>query len=145
MILSQTCRAAIKALLYIATKSKEGYKSGLKEISFETGENEHTIGKTLQLLVKNKLVSSQKGPYGGFFLSEYQLSEPVISIIKLLDGDQIFNECVLGLKYCSHASPCPLHDDFKNVRDKLVIIFSKNSIGSLTDNLLIGKTFLTHN
>jgi Rrf2 family protein len=145
MILSQTCRAAIKALIFIASQHKEGNKTGLKEIAAEIQENEHTIGKTLQIMVKNNLVSSQKGPTGGFFLSESQLNEPIISVVNLLDGNLIFHGCVLGLEHCSALHPCPMHHDFKIVRDKLLKIFSENTIKSLREDLLLGTTFLSHN
>ena len=144
MILSQTCRAAIKALLFIASHSNEGNKVSSKEISIEIGENEHTIGKTLQLMVKNKLLSSQKGPMGGFFLNEKQLSEPIITVVKLFDGNQIFHDCLLGLRQCSEKHPCPMHDDFKIIRDNLLKIFSQNSIQSLSENIMLGESFLAH-
>ncbi|MBL7830809.1 MAG: Rrf2 family transcriptional regulator [Saprospiraceae bacterium] len=142
MILSQSCRAAIKALVFIATYGKDGHKTSIKEIAIGTGENEHTIGKTLQLLVKNDSLNSQKGPAGGFYLTPEQSAKPLIDIVILLDGNQIFNGCVLGLPQCSAKTPCPMHFEFKEIRDNLVTLFRDNTVGSLSEELLKGGLHL---
>ena len=71
-MLSLTCKASIKAVIYLGSKSDSGKKSSIKEIAEFSNENEHTVGKLLQKLVKEKIINSAKGPNGGFCISAKQ-------------------------------------------------------------------------
>ena len=67
---SKTCEYAIRALIFIAHKSKGGLKTGIKEISAGIDSPAHFIAKILQDLSRRGLVQSMKGPTGGFYLDE---------------------------------------------------------------------------
>ena len=67
-MLSLTCKAAIKAVVYLGLRVESGDKSSIKEIADFIDENEHTVGKLLQTLVKKDIINSAKGPTGGFYL-----------------------------------------------------------------------------
>ncbi|HNK42482.1 MAG TPA: Rrf2 family transcriptional regulator, partial [Flavobacteriales bacterium] len=64
-MLSLTCKASIKAVVFLGSKLASGERSSLKEVAAYTGENEHTVGKLLQRLVKSGIIQSAKGPRGG--------------------------------------------------------------------------------
>ena len=49
-MLSKTCEYAIRAMMFIAQKSKDGEKVGMKAIAKGTGSPEHFIAKILQEL-----------------------------------------------------------------------------------------------
>src|SRR5690606_33900735 len=102
-MLSHTCKTALKAVIYLASKSEQGDKAGMKEIAEHIQASEHTVGKIMQTLVRQKLASSSKGPSGGFFITEFQQNLPLIHIVEAIEGDQIFKECGLGLSQCSAA------------------------------------------
>ena len=53
-MLSLTCKTAIKAVIYLASKYESGEKSGIKEIAEYIDASEHTVGKMLQTLVKGE-------------------------------------------------------------------------------------------
>src|SRR5688572_514132 len=107
-MLSLTCKTAVKAVIFLASKHKSGANAGIKEIAEHIDASEHTVGKLLQTLVKNQVINSVKGPSGGFYISKEQLQKPVIEIVEAIDGDQVFRECGLGLSQCSAAHPCPM-------------------------------------
>ena len=144
MIISQACKIAIKSLVLIASKSFIGEKVGIKLISKEIAENEHTIGKTLQVLVKHGLLSSVRGPQGGFYLTENQYNTNMYKIVETIDGNNIFKECILGLPECNNENPCPMHHSFEGLRVSLYQIFKDNTIRSLCEVLLNGKSILTY-
>lgn len=143
MLISQSARVAIKALLQVASSSGIQHPLTVKQIAENTDENEHTIGKILQSLVKSKKISSKKGPAGGFFLNEIQLNTPIIEIISLIDGDGIFADCVLGLAKCHSENPCPLHTDYLKIRDNMIQLFSKYTILELSKGVIIAQAFLS--
>ena len=71
-MLSVTCKASIKAVIYLGSKSHLAEKASIKEVAEFINENEHTVGKLLQKLVKEELINSAKGPNGGFYINEKQ-------------------------------------------------------------------------
>ncbi len=114
---SKTCEYAIRAMIYIAQKTKDGSKVGFKEIASGIDSPEHFIAKILQDLSKKKLLQSSKGPHGGFYLDAESNKLCLADIVRAIDGDQLFIGCGLGLKYCSEKNPCPIHNEFKYIRD----------------------------
>ena len=116
-MLSLTCKTAIKAVIYLTSKFETGEKSGIKEIAEYIDASEHTVGKMLQALVKEEVICSAKGPTGGFYITAKQKKQPIIHIIEAIDGKEVFKQCGLGLSKCSATHPCPIHNDYKTVRD----------------------------
>lgn len=116
-MLSLTCKTAIKAVIYLASKFETGEKAGIKEIAEYINASEHSVGKMLQTLVKEQVINSLKGPTGGFFITKKQINQPIIHIVVAIDGRDVFNQCGLGLSKCSATHPCPMHDDYKAIRD----------------------------
>src|SRR5665647_259783 len=75
-MVSKTCEYAIRAMIFIAQKSKNGSITGINEIADKIGSPKYFIAKVLQDLVRKELVQSLKGPTGGFYLSLIHISEP---------------------------------------------------------------------
>jgi len=116
-MLSLTCKTAIKAVIYLASKFETGEKSGIKKIAEYIDASEHSVGKMLQSLVKEEVICSAKGPTGGFYITGKQKRQPIINIIEAIEGKEVFKQCGLGLSKCSATHPCPIHNDYKRVRD----------------------------
>lgn len=139
---SKTCEYAIRAMIYIAQKSKEGNKVGIKEIAKGIDSPEHFIAKILQDLSRKRLLQSLKGPNGGFYLEEEALKCSLADIVRVLDGDKIFTGCGLGLKQCSETHPCPIHHEFKLVRKSVQTMLENARLGEFTEELEKSLTFL---
>lgn len=139
---SKTCEYAIRAMIFIAQKSKDGSKVGIKEIAKGIDSPEHFIAKILQELGRKGLLQSMKGPTGGFYLEKEALSRTLAEIVKVIDGDKLFTGCGLGLKQCSETHPCPIHHEFKKVRKSIQNVLEKAKLGEFTDELEKNLTFL---
>lgn len=142
-MLSLSCKAAIKAVIFLGSKFESGDKSGIKEIAKSINENEHTVGKILQKLVKHKIINSSKGPSGGFFITPKQKNQPIINIVMAIDGKDVFNQCGLGLNKCSETRPCPFHNDFKPMRELFKKMCAEKKILDLYQNVNEGLAYLT--
>jgi len=57
-MLSNTCKTAVKAVIFLATKIESGDKAAVKEIAEYIGASEHAVGKLLQTLVKQGVINS---------------------------------------------------------------------------------------
>ncbi len=134
-MLSQKCKYAIRTILYLAVECKKDEKKSLKELSDSLKIPSPFLGKILQELVPKKIISSTKGPNGGFYLTEKNLQLPAIKIIEAIDTLEFFKACGLGLDACSDKFPCPIHNDFKIARDHLQKMFAKKSIRDLAGEI----------
>lgn len=141
-MLSLTCKTAIKAVIYLASKYESEEKSGIKEIAEYINASEHTVGKVLQTLVKEGVINSLKGPTGGFFITAKQINQPIINIVVSIDGKDVFNQCGLGLSKCSATHPCPIHDDYKAVRDLFASMCRQKNVKDLCDPFNSGVAYL---
>jgi Rrf2 family protein len=141
-MLSLTCKIAIKAVIYLASKFESREKASIKAIAEFIDASEHTVGKMLQTLVKEKVINSAKGPTGGFFITAKQKSQPIINIVEAIDGKNVFNQCGLGLSKCSSTHPCPIHDDYKAVRDLFEKICKERKISDLCKPVNNGLAYL---
>ena len=109
IMLSNACKYAIRSILYLAIHTDETTKIGVKKIAEDLDTPQPFLAKLLQQLTKNNLVSSIKGPNGGFYLSEENKNNSIWDIVKNIDGTEKFDQCFLGLKVCSDKKPCPVH------------------------------------
>lgn len=141
-MLSLTCKTAVKAVIYLASKYELGEKMGIRSIAEFIDASEHTVGKLLQTLVKHQVINSTKGPSGGFYLTREQRRQPVINIVEAIDSREIFNQCGLGLSKCSAIHPCPIHNDYKAIRDLFQKLCGEKKVSDLCEPVNNGLAYL---
>lgn len=140
---SKECEYAIKATIYIAQQSNKNTRVNAKEVSKEINAPEAFTAKILQKLCKENILISNRGKQGGFvFDGDRQNKVKLYDVIKIIDGDSIFIKCGLGLQKCSAENPCPVHDDFKEVRDRLIYMVQKYSFYDLALKTTDGLAWL---
>lgn len=139
---SKSCEYAIKAMIFVAQKSKDEVRVGVKDIANGIDAPEHFIAKILQDLGKKKMLNSVKGPNGGFYMDSKNLKSSISDIVKAIDGDSIYKDCVIGLKECSEKNPCPVHFIYKDIKKNLIDMLEQNTIADFNEKLDSGKFFL---
>lgn len=140
---SKTCEYGIRAVIYIFSQNSKGKKLGIKDICKEIDAPEFFTAKILQSLAKQGVISSSKGPNGGFFMEKEQESLTLLDLVIAIDGDQLFKGCGLGLKQCSELSPCPIHNDFKGIREQLERMLRNKKIADLALEINSGAAILS--
>lgn len=141
---SKTCEYGIKAMIFVAQNSKQGKRISIKGIAKGTGAPEHFVAKIMQELGRKKMVQSVKGPNGGFYLDPENFNTSLADIVTALDGHSIYTDCVLGLKTCNESKPCPVHDQYRDVKKNLIKMLEGNTIGDFNTKLDSGKFFLVN-
>lgn len=139
---SKACEYAIRAALYVAIKSTNGERLGLKEIAKEVDSPLPFTAKILQTLSREGIISSTKGPNGGFYLKPKSKPIPLSAIVRAIDGTDTLHTCGIGLKECSDRFPCPIHDQVKAYKESLRRAMNEKTIQELAKDLTEGKTFL---
>lgn len=140
-MLSKTCKYAVNTMIYMATCPKNGEKTGLKEIAKAINSPQAFTAKILQSLVKDGLISSTKGPNGGFSIRRPATEIFLAEIVACIDGDQLFVGCALGLEKCTEEHPCPVHYKFKAMRDHLTGKLQTTHLADVSDRVVTGLSF----
>jgi|AMQJ01.1.fsa_nt_gi Rrf2 family protein len=134
-MLSNTCKYGIRAVIYIALNDGEEKKIGLKEISKELDIPAPFLGKILQILAKNKLLNSTKGPNGGFSLRKPAEEISLLNIVEIIDGLDLFTNCLIGLRTCSSSKhdevQCPVHSKYEPISKQIYNLFDSETIENL--------------
>lgn len=139
-MLSSTCKYALRAVLYLAVNAADGQKIGIKQISRDLEIPTPFLGKILQTLAKHRLLSSTKGPNGGFGLGIPPDEIRLMDVVEIIDGMDNFNRCVIGVKYCSEQeNQCALHSRYARLRNEIKDIFNTETVSELAREVTEGK------
>ena len=140
---SKACEYAIRASIFIATKSSQGIRVGIKDVAKEIDSPEPFTAKIMQILTKNGIIDSAKGVGGGFEVSTVAIKTiKLIQIVDAVDGDSIYMGCGIGLKECSETHPCPVHNEFKVIRELLLDMLTSTTLEELALGVKSGEFFL---
>ncbi len=141
-MLTNSSKYALKAVLYLAQYSSEEHKLMVKDFYEKINVPRAYLAKLLQELSRHKLVSSTRGPRGGFYLSEENRDQPLISIIDVIDGPTRLTSCMLSLEECNEDRPCPLHAAFQPSRIKMIRNLEQLTLRELARDLEQQRSFL---
>ena len=142
---SKATEYALRATIYIAQKGTEENKIGIDEISKAIDSPQSYTAKILQSLRKNnKVIRSVSGPNGGFYMTENVRKQSVRVVLEVMGEDDILEKCVLGLSKCSASKPCPMHAEYKLIKEQLIELFQTKTIQQLADDINNGEGFINN-
>ncbi len=139
---STSCHYGLQAMLYIAFHHSDDKNIELKQIAKDQGIPKHFLSKILQQLVRYELLISMKGPTGGFKLNRPADDIALIEIVDAIDGLGIFTQCGIGFKQCDDSQPCPIHNDFKGVRNQVRELFESKTLKDLVEDVNLGNSII---
>ncbi|MFC2109056.1 RrF2 family transcriptional regulator [Bacteroidota bacterium] len=134
-MLSNASKYAIRSILYLGLHTDEKKKIGVKKIAEDLVTPQPFLAKLLQQLTKSNLVSSTKGPNGGFYLSDENKKNSIWDIVINIDGTIKFDQCFLGLKKCGDENPCPVHYIAAPFKKKILSDFKDKTIAEFTKEI----------
>lgn len=76
--------------------------------------------KGFQRLAHEGLLQTVRGPGGGYQLAASPGAVSILEIVRIVDGRETFEHCVMGLSRCSDTAPCPIHEIWKKMKKKLI-------------------------
>ena len=91
----------------------------------------HFLSKIMKTVVKNGILRSTKGPYGGFSINEKTLSTELILLVNVMGGGAEFGKCALLPGKCNGANPCPMHYKIEAQKRELQQLLTGTTIGDL--------------
>lgn len=134
---SKACEYAIKATIFIAKESLQNRRANLQEIATGIDSPVAFTAKILQQLAHNSIITSIQGAKGGFEIDAKSLKKLTLgSIVLVMDGSEILNNCVLGLEHCSSANPCPVHHKYQGIRNEIKKMLADTFIADLANGVV---------
>ncbi len=95
--MSEAAMIGIHSMVLIA-KSKEQVNADI--IAEKLNASRHHVAKVLQRLVKENLLTSQRGPSGGFLLSKRPQDISIYKIFTSLEGEIEESHCMMNVNIC---------------------------------------------
>ncbi len=126
-------------MVYLAINNRKNYKIGIKKIAKDMELPSPFLGKILYVLAKHGILTSAKGPNGGFALGKPSTQISLLDIVKIIDGMDVFNSCLLGLEICKHdpknVAICPLHHISHPIRKDLKNLYANTNLEEIAKKL----------
>jgi Rrf2 family protein len=134
MIFSNPTEYAIRGLSELAIRGDDKPVL-LDELVKGTDLPRDFLAKVFQKLVRGGVLKSAKGRGGGFRLARPASQIMLIHIVESIDGPQMLDTCVVGLERCNDQMPCPQHDLYKPIRQRLKDYLTTTSLADLAASL----------
>ena len=131
-------------LNYCLTNQIQVLQSHIEEIAKAIDSPQSFTAKILQSLTRNNVISAVRGPNGGFYIADKAKKLPVRAVLQAMGEDDVLEKCVLGLKKCSETQPCPMHEQYKSIKQQLIKLFVTKTIAQLADDIKDGVVFISN-
>ena len=135
-MISNKCKYAIKALVYIAGKGEEDRAILTADIAREQQIPRKFLEIILRELRNNRILESKRGKDGGFRLLRTAEDISLTEVMRIIDGPIAMLPCV-SLNYyrkcdeCEEES-CEIKGVFEQVRDRTLDVLNGQTIKCLT-------------
>ncbi len=113
-MVSSTADYALRAVLLLASRD-DAQAITSNEIADATGTPRNYMAKVLNAVAKSGLISSTRGPAGGFSLAIRPSEITLGRIFDLFDSPPHHPRCLLGSGPCDLARPCRAHKAWMSV------------------------------
>jgi Rrf2 family protein len=134
MIFSNSTEYAIRGLAELGCRLT-GPSVLLDQLVAGTDLPRDFMAKIFQKLVRAGLLRSQKGRGGGFAFARPMHEITLMQIVEAVEGPQLLDRCVVGLSVCNDSMPCPQHDLYKPIRQRLKDYLSTTTVADLAASL----------
>jgi len=142
VIFSNPSEYAIRALSELVLMAQDAPTNGrrpgfvmLDKLTDQAGLPREFLAKIFRQLVEGGLLTSAKGPGGGFALAKPAHEINLLDVITVVDGGHQIDGCVVGLARCNDSVPCPQHDLFKPIRQRLRAYLSTTTLADTAASL----------
>ncbi len=129
-MLSQTGVYAVRAMGYIASKSKEDDKPILsRTIAADMQIPANFLSKIMHRLVQAGLIQSVRGRNGGFVLAKPASTIRVRDVIDLFMQLDNSGHCLIGITTCDGS--CGLHHRWSNIVEQFELMINETAIDKI--------------
>ncbi len=130
MQLTRAADYAVRVMIHLA-KVPRDYRVALSALVEATETPESFLSKVLQALTRARLITSRRGPAGGFQISGRGQEASMRDVLEAIDGPMHLNVCVSEKRACPRQNWCPAHPVWVKAQVTLLEILSSALIKDL--------------
>ncbi|MBI4546320.1 MAG: Rrf2 family transcriptional regulator [Gemmatimonadetes bacterium] len=128
--LSQTAEYALRAVIYLAEEAQHA-PVRVQRMADALSVPRNYLSKTLFMLARAGVLSSGRGPRGGFRLAAPPEKLTLAEIIAPFQPLAERPRCLLGRPECSALSPCAAHARWQAVSEQIRFFFHETTVADL--------------
>lgn len=128
--ISDAASLAMHAMVLLAVNPDKEVST--RRIASQLNASEAHLSKVLQRLAKAGLVTSMRGPKGGFALQRQPHEVRLLDVYEAIEGSLVPNHCLLRARICDGES-CILGDLLETVDRQIGDYLAGTNLSELTD------------
>ncbi|MEZ4215167.1 MAG: Rrf2 family transcriptional regulator [Myxococcota bacterium] len=128
---SLTTRYALRAAVLLAELGPEDRPATVGEMAEALGIPRNYLSKTLHSLAKRGVLTSGRGPSGGFRLALPPEELALSRIVDAVEPGLCDQACLLGRPVCSDADPCSAHVHWRRLTGELDRFLDETTVADL--------------
>ena len=125
---------SVRALLFLALRTNEGYISATK-LAKELGIPATFTRRICTILIKNDILETREGVQGGVRLLANPGSVNLYDLMTLFRDSIDMAECTFRKKLCPNNNTCVLRKRVLKIHEKLIDEFKEITIQTLMDDI----------
>lgn len=107
MLFSHSTAYALRALICLARKPQDS-RWLVMDVANEEGIPQPYLSKVMGTLKSQGMITSMRGPHGGYALAKAPAAITLRDVARLFDGEQPECACLLAYGLCSDCDHCPI-------------------------------------
>lgn len=130
MQLTRAADYGVRVMLHLA-KIGQNRRVSLPALVASTAAPASFLSKVLQQLTRARLITSRRGPNGGFQISTRGRQASMCEVLDAIDGPMCLNLCLSDSRTCPRKSWCPAHPVWVKAQKALLDVLSSARIADL--------------
>lgn len=127
-MLSQTTEYALRAFIYITRQAPRSVR--LNEVAKAVKAPPRYLAKILSQLAREGLLTSTRGPAGGFAPAPRRSPVTLASVAALFEPTTN-QQCLLGTGLCGRNPDCPVHQHWAPIASSMSAFFARTTVEEL--------------
>ena len=130
MQLTRAADYGVRVMIYLAALPP-GERVLLPAIVQATSAPDSFLSKVLQALARTQMITSRRGPAGGFEIAPAGRRASMKDVIEAIDGPLYLNVCLRQGRSCSRKHWCPAHPVWARAQSALLEVLGSAVISDL--------------
>ena len=130
MQLTRAADYAVRVMIHLAGIPRD-VRVALPAMVEATGAPDSFLSKVLQGLTRARLITSKRGPAGGFQISARGRHASMRDVIEAIDGPMHLNVCLSDKRSCPRKGWCPAHPVWVKAQAAILEVLTSARIADL--------------
>ena len=126
-MISQTAEYALRAVLHLAQQT-DSQPVPVETVAEALDIPRNYLSKILHTLAKSGVLTSLRGPRGGFMLMVPSHELSLLDVIDPFDHLDERRQCLLGKRECTDDAPCAAHHRWRDISAQVTDFFNDTTI-----------------